>query len=209
MTEAEKKKLLSACRLFEGLDEAAIEEAARFAEEAYFPVGEALFGDEDGRRIGVIHSGYARVTKLGREGGVAMSLLSPGSVFGAATLMADELPSTRAIAIKPVTALLIAEEDFLRLMEEHFLLTKNYCRYLIGRIRFLTDRVECMAGGTAAEKLMLYLEKNQVNGSVHLPFGAETLASALSLSRASLYRAFDELEKSGRISRKGHDFKLL
>ena len=209
MTLDEKKRLFTANVLFSGLPSEAAEDAARAASEQEFPAGEVLFSAGGERRIGVIASGYARVVKPAKDGFVTMSILGPGDVFGAATLMGGALPSTEARAIKPVTAVLIQEGDFLALMDRYFGLTQNYCRYLIGRIRFLTERVECMAGGTASEKLWRYIEKNAENGTLHLRFGMDALANALSLSRASLYRAFDELERSGKLSRKGHEIRLI
>ena len=41
------------------------------------------------------------------------------------------------------------------------------------------------------------------------PFGMDAFAKAISLSRASLYRALDELEKSGKIARTGREIRLL
>lgn len=205
----ENMRILRASTLFSGLSEDALRGAAGLAKERVYTSGALIDRREAGNHIGVIASGYARVTKPGRDGSVPISLLGPGDVFGAASLMGGELPVTDIEAIKPLTALIIDEDDFLSLMEKHFELTQSYCRYLIGRIRFLTERVECLAGGTAAEKLMRFLEKNAENGRVHVSFGMDQLAAALSLGRASLYRAFDELEKSGKLSRRGRDIRLL
>lgn len=208
MTDPETKDLLGSCALFTGLDEGALQEAASVSEKRGYEKNELLLGRGE-RLIGVIASGYALVTKSGRDGCVTMSILGPGDVFGAASLMGGKLPSTLVRAIKPVTALVFPEESFLLLMEKHFALTQNYCRYLVGRIRFLTERVECMAVGTASEKLWRYVEKNAENGVLHLSFGMDALANALSISRASLYRAFDELENSGKLSRRGHEIRIL
>ena len=210
MNEAEKKRYLTSCGLFAGLGQEALEDAARAADEAVLKQGELLFSCADGmRRIGVIVSGYARVTKPCKGGPVVMSLLGPGDVFGAASLMNPGETMTEARVIRQALVLLFSEEAFLGLMERHFPLAKNYCRYLVGRIRFLTERVECISGGTAAEKLMRYLEQTAEEGSAHVSFGMDALASALSMSRASLYRAFDELERAGRICRHGRDIKLI
>lgn len=209
MTNTDKTALLSSSELFKGLSPAVLAKAAEVCERREFEPGELLFSQSSGRHIGVIVSGYAKVVKPGKGGSVTMSVLGPGDVFGAATLMGGELPTTEARAVKTLTALLFTEEAFLHLMDECFPLTINYCRYLIGRIRFLTERVECMAGSTAAEKLRTYFEKNSSDGVVRLNFSMDALAKALSLSRASLYRAMSELESSGRITRNGHEIRLL
>ena len=207
MEFADKQKIIAGSVLFKGAPREASYEAAERAECVSFVPGELLLSGEG--YVGLIVSGYAQVVKPGRDGAVTMSLLGSGDIYGAATLMGGVPPKTEVRAVKNVTVLKLREEDFVLIMERYFAVTKNYCRYLIGRIRFLTERVECMAGGTAAEKLWRYVEKNAENGSLHLSFGMDALASALSLSRASLYRAFDELEKDGKLSRKGHEIRIL
>lgn len=208
LTIEEKIKVLNSCRLFSGIGESGIRAAAEACFVRDFLAGEPLFSASD-LHLGVIAMGTAKATKPKKDGFVTMSVLGYGDVFGAATIMADELPETEAVAIKPVTALLFSSESFKELMRADFALTENFCRYLTSRIRFLTERVECMSGSTAADKLMSYFESTAKDGFVHIAFGMDSLAKALSVSRASLYRALSELESGGRISRNGHSIRLL
>ncbi|MBO4384872.1 MAG: Crp/Fnr family transcriptional regulator [Clostridia bacterium] len=208
MTYQEKLKTLKACPLFRGLTGSGLDAAINEAEELELMQGELLFSDAL-RRIGVIARGSAKAVKPKKDGFVTMSILGYGDVFGAVSVMGGELPSAEARALKPLTALVFSPEAFARLMKNDFKLTENYCSYLISRIRFLTERVECMAGASASEKLIKYLESNAVSGVCHIPFGMDSLARAISVSRATLYRAVDELEKNGSIARSGHDIRLL
>ena len=209
MTRSERIRALGACVLFNGLSEESVRRAAEAAEERRYPAHGELFSQTGDRCIGVIVKGSAKVTKPKRGGTVTMSVLGAGDVFGAATLMDGEPPVTRAEAVKELTALVFTGERFEELLKADHALTMNFCRYLIGRIRFLTARVECLAGCTAQDKIMSYLELNVKDGEVHIPFGMEAFARAVSLSRASLYRALDELEKSGKITRTGHYIRIL
>ena len=86
---------------------------------------------------------------------------------------------------------------------ECFALAENYFCYLTERIHFLTGRIESIASPTVADKLLNYLAQNAENGAVGIPHGYNRLASTLSVSRASLYRVMDELEREGRIAREG------
>ena len=208
MTDQEKLKVLKSCVLFEGLRDEGLERVFRVAREMTFSSGELLFSSAN-RRLGVITAGSANAVKPKKNGTVTMSLLGFGDVFGAVSIMGGELPMTEARAKKTVTALVFDAETFKLLMREDFRLTENYCRYLIGRIRFLTERVECMSCSSSGEKLLRYLETNAENGVCRIPFGMDALAKAISMSRATLYRAFDELEGNGRIARNGHDVRLL
>lgn len=208
MNEQERMKVLKSSILFKGLPAAELFAAAKASQEAVFRSGEKLFSNEE-RRLGVIALGSARAVKPGKAGPVTMSRLSYGDVFGAVTVMNGELPPTSAIAVRQVTAVVFTPEAFEELLKNSFALTKNYCAYLISRIRFLTDRVECMAGGSASEKLLRYLETNAKNGVFHVSFGMDTLARAISMSRATLYRSLSDLEKYGKIARSGHEIRLL
>lgn len=208
MTAAEKQKVLRNCALFGGLSAESVSAAARLAEERRFASGEELFSKDD-RRMGVIAMGSALAKKPGTSGPVTMSILGYGSVFGAATVMGGDVPETVAVALKPVTALVFTPERFSELLAGDAEFAKSYIRYLISRIRFLTERVECMAGGTASEKLLRYLETNSAGGVCHISFGMDALAKGISMSRATLYRAMTELEESGKIARSGHEIRLL
>lgn len=209
MTRSERIRALGACVLFKGLSEESIRRAAEAVEERRYPAHGELFSADTERCVGIIVKGSAKVTKPKKGGTVTMSVLGAGDVFGAATILDGEMPVTRAEAVKELTALVFTEERFEELLKTDSELSINFCRYLISRIRFLTARVECLAGCTAQDKIMSYLELNAKEGEVHIPFGMDAFAKAVSLSRASLYRALDELEKSGKISRNGHEIRIL
>lgn len=208
MKDQEKLKVLKNSALFKGLTAEELKSVLEKAEEREIAQGELLFSEGE-RRIGVIAKGSAKAAKPKESGSVTMALLGYGEVFGAVSIMGGSLPVTEARARKQVTALVFSPEAFTGLMKESFTLTENYCRYLISRIRFLTERVECMAGTTAEEKLKRYLTANAVDGVCRVPFGMDALASAISMSRATLYRAFSELEKNGCIARDGHEIRIL
>jgi CRP-like cAMP-binding protein len=80
-------------------------------------------------------------------------------------------------------------------------LRQNYLRYLSGRIRFLSARLQALAAGGAEGKLSRYLLENAAEGALVCP--ATELAQRLGISRASLYRAFQALEDAGLIQRRG------
>lgn len=208
MTNAEKLKVLRNCVLFAGLPAESLSLAAHLADERRFASGELLFS-KDERRLGIIAMGSALAKKLGSSGPVTMSILGYGSVFGAAAVMGGEVPETVAEAVKPVVALVFSPDAFSELLNADRTFAENYVRYLISRIRFLTERVECMAGGSASERLMRYLETNSKGGVCYISFGMDALAKGISMSRATLYRALSELEENGRIARSGHEIRLL
>ena len=169
------------------------------AELVRFSSGLVLYGPSRFRRcLGVLLSGRLQVTK----GALTVSLLEPGELFGAAALYSDaaEFPTT-ITAKGPGRCLLLSQSLIDRLLEQFPLIRENYLRYLTGRIRFLSGRIQSLAQPGAEGRLVRYLLANAASGEVTCP--AAQLARRLGVSRASLYRAFDALEKSGLILRRG------
>ena len=87
-----------------------------------------------------------------------------------------------------------------RLLAEQGQIRENYLRYLTGRIRFLSGRLQALAQPGAEGKLARYLLSG---GGGELTCSATQLSQRLGLSRASLYRAFAALEENGLITRRG------
>ena len=88
-----------------------------------------------------------------------------------------------------------------RLLEEEPLLRRNYLCYLTGRVRFLSGRLQSLSQNGTEGKLVRYLLTNGQSGS--FTCSASDLAHRLGISRASLYRAFRDLEAGGVIRREG------
>ena len=150
------------------------------------------------RRLGVLLSGQLQVTK----GELSVSELAPGDLFGAAALYSDgEEFSTTITARRDSRCLLLEQQLVDRLLAEHGRIRENYLRYLTDRIRFLSGRMQSLAQPGAEGKLARYLLAN--GGAGEMTCSATELAHRLGISRATLYRAFEALERSKLIQRKG------
>ena len=156
------------------------------------------------RCLGFLLSGQVQVT----NGTLSVSLLEAGELFGAAALYND-LPdyATTLTARTPCRILFLPQEEVDRLLGEEPLLRRNYLRYLSGRIRFLSGRLQAVAQTGAEGKLARYLLSAGADAPIRT--SASDLARRLGLSRASLYRAFDTLEKAGLIRREGKTVHIL
>ncbi len=193
--------LLGRCPLLRGGPEELLRRTAEGpgAKPAAFSAGQTVYSPRSFRRcLGILLSGQLQVTK----GGLTVSLLEPGELFGAAALYSDAPEfATTITARRPSRCLLLEQALVDRLVAEEPAVRENYLRYLTGRIRFLTGRLQSLAQPGAEGKLARYLLANGQAGSLTCP--ASSLAQRLGISRASLYRAFDALEQSGLISREG------
>ena len=150
------------------------------------------------RCLGVLLSGQLQVTK----GALTVSTLEAGELFGAAALYSDAPEYATTITAKRASRCLLLEQKLVdRLLAEEPQVRENYLRYLTGRIRFLSGRLQSLSQSGAEGKLARYLLANGRSGT--LTCAATDLAQRLGISRASLYRAFETLEGHGLIARQG------
>ena len=195
--------LLTAGPLFRGVSEELLQAlaGAEGASLVRFEPGVVYSPRHFRRSLAVVLSGQLQVTK----GALAVSVLGPGDLFGAAALYSDEPEFAATVTAKRPSRCLMLEHHLVdRLLTEHSQIRENYLRYLTGRIRFLSGRLQALAQPGVEGKLARYL---LANGGSSCP--ATELCQRLGVSRASLYRAFAALEDSGLITRKGKTITVL
>lgn len=199
--EPEYLSALSASPLFHGVEQDILEEilSCPGCTVNHFSPGTPIYQPTQFLRcLGVVLSGQVRVTKTP----LTVSVLSTGSLFGAAALYNEEQDyATTLTPLTPCTVLLMTQELLDRLLSEQPVLRQNYLRYLSSRIRFLSARLQTLAAGDTEERLVRYLMENLTDGT--LICSATELSRCLGISRASLYRAFETLEGAGLIQRQG------
>lgn len=202
----EELDLLGRCPLLRGVETASLLQiaGAQGASLSSFSAGQTVYSPKRFRRcLGVLLSGQLQVTK----GSLAVSILEPGELFGAAALYSDAPEyATTITARHPGRCLLLEQALVDRLLAEDPLIRENYLRYLTGRIRFLSGRLQSLSQSGAEGKLARYLLANHQEG--RLTCSATELARRLGLSRASLYRAFEALEEEGLIVRHGKTISI-
>ena len=200
----EETALLSACPLFQGTEKGLLRQLAEEAERTEFSSGQVVYSPRHFRRsLGVVLSGQLQVTK----GTLAVSALEPGDLFGAAALYSGEREFASTITAKGASRCLMLDQQLMdRLLAEHSQIRENYLRYLTGRIRFLSGRLQTLAQPGVEGKLARYL---MAAGSGTVTCPAAQLCQRLGVSRASLYRAFSALEDSGLILRQGKTITIV
>lgn len=193
----EEISLLTGGPLFRGVEESFLRSLLELegANRVQFDPGLVYGPRHFLRSLAVVLSGQLQVTK----GSLAVSTLEPGDLFGAAALYSDEPEFATTITAKRPSACLMLNQRLVdRLLAEQGQIRENYLRYLTGRIRFLSGRLQALAQPGVEGKLARYL---LASGGSTCP--ATELCQRLGVSRASLYRAFATLENSGFIVRKG------
>ena len=171
----------------------------------HFPAGTVVYDPGHFQRcLGILLEGQLQVTK----GGLSVSTLQPGELFGAAALYSDCAEFATTITAKKDSRCLLLPQSLVdELIARDPGFRERYLRYLTGRIHFLSARLDSLAQHGAEGKLARYLLSNMSQGHT-LTCSATDLAKRLGLSRASLYRAFEVLEGSGLISRSGKTISI-
>lgn len=199
----EERIRLEGCPVFRGCSPKLVQRALTHPECSVqcFQTGQTLYRpDHFSRCLGVLLSGGVRVTR----DALAISILAPGDLFGAAALFNDRPDyATTLTAISPCRVVLLTQELVSLLMDESPVIRDNYIRYLSGRIRFLSGKIRSLAADSAEGKLKQHLLTSLSPDRPRLDCPATELAHRLGISRASLYRAFDALEGQGLIRREG------
>ena len=202
----EELSLLAACPLFQKVEGGWLRSLAELegAGLTRFGPGQVVYDPRHFRRsLGVVLSGQLQVAK----GSLAVSVLGPGDLFGAAALYSDEPEFAATITAKGASRCLMLEQRLVdRLLAEQGQIRENYLRYLTGRVRFLSGRLQTLAQPGVEGKLARYLLGGG-GGSITCP--AAELCQRLGVSRASLYRAFSALEEEGLIVRRGKTITVL
>ena len=158
------------------------------------------------RSLGIVLEGRLRVTKENADKRpIVMSTLQRGALFGAAALFNSEPEyATKITAIERSRVLFLPQRLIKRMIEREPDIAENYIRYLSERILFLNRKIYFLTAGTAEQRLAGFLLDNLAVGEYsEMPMPMHRLADALNMSRASLYRAFDELTESGAVSKQG------
>lgn len=158
------------------------------------------------RCLGLLLSGKVQVSK----DNLIVSTLQKGELFGAAALFNDAPDyATTLTARTPCHILFFPQALVEEWMTVSPSVARNYISYLSGRILFLNEKIEGLIAGSAEEKLTQFLLSHQEGDMVRLDCSVTGLASRLHVSRASLYRAFDGLERAKAIEKKGKLVKIL
>lgn len=153
----------------------------------------------------LLESGKARVYRMSSGKKVLYNTLTAGSAFGCAQLFGGGGTVTTVVAANPCVCLIIPEEAVGKLVETDHAFARNYVSFLTDRIRFLNKRISSFTAGTGEQVLASYLLSHlSVSGNaetdageVKLPLKMAALASALNMSRPTLYRAFRTLKEQG------------
>ena len=210
------RKLLLSHRLFSGCDADVTADCLIDKKRVMnFKSGETIHFGDASHYVGVLLSGKAAIYSADSERKTLLRFVSPGEIIGVAGLFAEKPPATRIVACGDGKSemLFVPREAFDNLLDSSCgtVFRNNLLKFLCDKVSFLNSRIDCVTAGTAERRLALFLLSLHPNdeGRVSTGMSMTALAHALDIGRASLYRAFDSLEKDGLITRKGGDVCII
>ncbi|MDR2648063.1 MAG: Crp/Fnr family transcriptional regulator [Oscillospiraceae bacterium] len=134
---------------------------------------------------------------------VLLSVHREGDYFGLATLYHPSgYYAADIVALNACKLLLLPRDAIDPLLDAHPSIAREYIAYLSQRVYFLTGRLDAVTAGSAAQRLEYYLREQAMprDGEWVYTLGNLTaLAKSLNMSRATLYRALEDLEAQGVI----------
>ncbi len=207
-------KLILAQKLFDGCQPKMIEDIIfENGTVLCFRSGEAMEAEE--RAVGILLSGRGVIYSSDKGRQTLLRFISPGDAVGVAGLFADKAPDTRIYACGDGKSemFFVGRKAFEELManETDGNFRTNLIKFLSDRVTFLNSKIDCVTGGSAERRLVMFLKNSSTNdnGEIEIGMSMTALAHALDIGRASLYRAFDALAEDGAILRNGKSVRIL
>ena len=161
----------------------------------------------EGRGLGILVCGSLEI-RAGHNP-VSIRRMDAPDVFGAASLFGGEGYVSTLCAVNNVKVVFITQDLFSDLMRQDFRVAQNYIRFLSEKVRFLNCKIENFTAGCSSAALLDHLSRlADGEGILPAPDNMSRLAKMLNMGRTSLYRAVEELEKSGRLTRNGDSWKI-
>lgn len=202
--------MVEGCFLFDGLQK---EEILQIEKTLSSPVsykkGEIIYrGENFSPALGFVLKGKAFALSADS---LHMNSFTKGSCFGAAALFGGEKTYVSTIVAEQDTDLLFITEEQLKYIFAVFpKCSLNYISFLSDKVRFLNKKIGLVSTHGSEETLYKYLTSvTDSEGYALLPKSMTLLSKMLGIGRATLYRAIDSLEKSGRILRENNKVKVI
>ncbi len=195
--------ILSACRLFAGVDPRGFQRLATIARIGNFEKGEIIFRDgQDCPGVYVVGSGLVRVFKTGANGKEhVLHMIGPGNTFAEVAAIGGFRCPASAEAVAATTCALLPLGPFRQLLETDHDLCREMMAGMAAWVRHLVDLIEDVVLRDAAGRLARYLLEAQADASgvVELPTLKRHVASHLNLTSETLSRTIRRLAEAGLI----------
>lgn len=201
------KTIIKACPIFKDLSENELEKTLLAnCSVLHFNPNEQL----DSAFFYIVLEGAVAIKKIASDNReVTMNLAIPPAAINIVSALSGASNLSFMTASKDSCVLKFKKGFLKNSLNNGGQLAINISLFLSDRIIFLNHRLGALAGYSASSRLMMYFNEHAKNGIVDLNMNISSFADYLGVGRASLYRAFEELEEKHVIKRTGRHIKLL
>ena len=140
---------------------------------------------------------------------VLLRMFAPYEIFGISNLFTDQPFATRMIAKTNCTVLVLSKQFLRYLIDNDETVRYQYIAFLANKTLYLNQKISCLTAGSAEQRLAYWLDSRADDGVVLLDLPMNSLCTMLDIGRASLYRAFDALERDGFIQKEQKTVRIL
>ncbi len=198
------KEFLKDVFLFNGMDDEKIDEALETIDPIiveYSKKDEIYSKFSREQRLGFVVSGECKVERIKHDGlPVPLNVMKSGNSFGVISVFSseDEFP-TIITATKDTRIIYITKSDTEKLIRNYPEIALNVIKFLSKKIIFLNRKVATFSEDTVESKLASFLSDEYTKYGAEFVFNCKRSAEAISVGRASLYRAISSLSDEGII----------
>jgi CRP/FNR family cyclic AMP-dependent transcriptional regulator len=176
-----------------------------------FNKAEAIYSQGDAAtNVFYLQKGIVRLSVVSEGGKEAVvATLGPGDFFGEGCLAGQSIRMGAALAISPVTALLIEKEEMFRILHEQQALSDKFIAFMLARnIRIEEDLVDQLFNSSEKRlaRTLLLLARYGKDDSPHAVLPAisqETLAEMIGTTRSRVNFFMNKFRKLGFIKYNG------
>jgi CRP-like cAMP-binding protein len=198
--------------IFSGLDDKSIKNISlTFPKAQTFKKGEIIYSaDTFKNAIGFVINGSV-VAVANNHNEVLLKNFAPNMCFGVAAIFGGGDNYVSTITAKTDCEILFLSEEHLKtIFSEYPQVAINYITFISDKIRFLNEKLRVISCMSAEDTLMTYFSSvSDADGYANIPDNMTRFAKTLGLSRATLYRALDILEKNGSILKENNKLKVI
>ena len=213
MLNGEEIKIVRSCFLFSGISDSEFREFLSDGDcfIGSFSKGETVFtAGESDKKLGILLSGKAKAICADKGSG-SLKAFTSGDLFGAAGVFCKtgNEPFSKIMATGGCKIFFVPRKGVEKLILKNPKCALEYITFLSERVAFLNRRISTFTGGEAVSRVAKYLLSTANENLICKNINFSAMAGSLDISRASLYRAKNELLEIKAISADNKDIIIL
>lgn len=210
MKEQDKIRFLEKIELFSSLTQEELQQiSSRMAEKKYKKNEIILHAEDTNEYMYIIWSGKVKVVRTTEEGKeILYAMHNAGDFFGEMSLIDGKTTPASVIATEEALITIISKKDFHGILYGHNKVTESLLMMLCARLRKCFETIQLLNLNNATQRVkMLFLilsaeygEKTDEGITLNLKLTHQSISDMTGMTRETVTRVFDKLQKSGEIT---------